>query len=114
LQIFKRVTQLTGIRISDPALQSIKSVKALLSQILTPPKPAKLAEVLTSEERLASLPNVTIFDRRVTPIDKEMMVGRWKVIEKELERRGLPVTGHDLGPMAELKRTQLSSIRNVK
>lgn len=32
--------------------------------------------------------------RRFTPIDKEKETGRWKVIEEELTRRGLPVTGN--------------------
>jgi hypothetical protein len=43
---------------------------------------------------LVQLPNVKIYSRRVTPIDKEVEVGRWKVIVKELEKRELPVTGH--------------------
>ena len=43
---------------------------------------------------LTSLPNVEIFPRRHTPVDKEKTVGRWKVIEKELQKRGLPVLGH--------------------
>lgn len=42
---------------------------------------------------LTELPNVKLYSRRVTPIDKEKMVGRWKVIVRELEKRGLPVTG---------------------
>jgi len=39
------------------------------------------------------MPNVEIFPRRHTPIDKEKEVGRWKVIERELQKKGLPVTG---------------------
>jgi hypothetical protein len=39
------------------------------------------------------LSNVRVFPRRVTPIDKEQMVGRWKIIVKELEKRELPITG---------------------
>jgi len=39
------------------------------------------------------LPNVEIRERRYTPIDREKEIGRWKVIEQELEKRGLPVTG---------------------
>ncbi|KIX94693.1 uncharacterized protein Z520_09739 [Fonsecaea multimorphosa CBS 102226] len=36
-------------------------------------------------------PNVMIFPRRETEVDREMEVGRWKVIRRELENRGLPV-----------------------
>jgi hypothetical protein len=53
-----------------------------------------MADTLLENEELTSLPNVKVYDRRVTPIDKEKAVGRWKVIEKELNERGLPVTGH--------------------
>lgn len=59
------------------------------------PKPKKLAEHLLKDKRLTSLPNVKIMDRRYTPIDKEKEIGRWKVIEEELTRRGLPVTGRE-------------------
>ncbi len=86
--------QLTGARVPDPTIQHISTVKMLLNHLNTPPKPKKLAEVLSADTRLTSLPNVKMFDRRFTPIDREKEVGRWKVIEKELERRGLPVTGN--------------------
>ena len=85
--------QLTGIRIPDPSIDSIDSAKALLGFLVKKPKPKKLAEFLMADENLNSLPNVKIMDRRYTPIDKEKQVGRWKVIEKELTRQGLPVTG---------------------
>ena len=85
---------MTGIRVADSALNSTRTVQALLSHLITPPKPRKLFEALAQKDELTSLPNVEIFAQRVTPIDKERAVGRWKVIEKELEERGLPVTGH--------------------
>lgn len=59
------------------------------------PKPKKLAELLEKTAVLADLPNVQVYPRRVTPVDKEQMVGRWKLIQQELEARDLPVTGHD-------------------
>ena len=42
---------------------------------------------------LRGLSNVVISGRRQTPIDKEKELGRWKVIERTLKERGLPVTG---------------------
>lgn len=39
------------------------------------------------------VPNVTVHNKRQTPVDKEMAVGRWKVIEEELVQRGLPIVG---------------------
>ena len=86
--------QLTGHRIPDPVLQDINSAKALFGRLVTKPKPKKLAECLTLNEQLLELPNVQLRERRWTPIDKEKQVGRWKVIEKELKERDLPVTGN--------------------
>lgn len=85
--------QLTGTRIPDPSINDINSAKALFGFLVKKPKPKKLAQSLMADENLINLPNVKIMDRRYTPIDKEKQVGRWKVIEKELTRQGLPVTG---------------------
>ncbi|KEF58864.1 uncharacterized protein A1O9_03707, partial [Exophiala aquamarina CBS 119918] len=51
----------------------------------TEPKPRRKIEPLG--------PNVMVLSRRETPVDKEKEVGRWKLIEKELIERGLPVLG---------------------
>ncbi|KAL1956483.1 hypothetical protein VTO42DRAFT_7281 [Malbranchea cinnamomea] len=91
----KRATQLTGHRIPDPQIALMNSPSNVLKYMLdaSKPKPQKVAERLLSEARLASLPNVKIYDRRQTPIDQEIEVGRWKVIKEELIKRDLPVTG---------------------
>jgi hypothetical protein len=86
--------QLTGVRIPDSAIKSANTAQALLNYITTPPKPSKLIDALTQKQDLMNLPNVTIFSRRVTAIDKERTVGRWKIIEEELKKRGLPMKGH--------------------
>lgn len=64
-----------------------------LSVLVKPPPPKKLAELLERKGELPSLPNVKVYPRRVTPVDKEKMVGRWKVIVNELQKRDLPVIG---------------------
>lgn len=92
-QILKRVMQLTGIRIPDPAIPDLTSAKTLLGHLIRKPKPKKLADRLLGNEELVGLPNLHIRERRYTPIDREKEIGRWKVIEKELIRRNLPVTG---------------------
>ncbi len=89
--------QLTGMRIPDPDVQSITNTKALLGHLVRKPKAKKLAESLFANE-VSELPNVQIVDRRYTPVDKEKEVGRWKVIERELTARGLPITGNGAGP----------------
>lgn len=85
--------QLTGIRIPDPAIADLTSAKRLLGHLVRKPKPKKLADRLIAQEELTSLPNLQIMDRRYTPIDKEKEIGRWKIIERELIKRDLPVTG---------------------
>jgi hypothetical protein len=85
--------QLTGIHIPDSAIYSSRSIRSLLAHIVKRPKAVKLFDALAEREDLVTLPNVKIFNRRITPIDKEKNVGRWKIIEKELLSRGLPVTG---------------------
>jgi hypothetical protein len=86
--------QLTGVRIPDPAIDQCTSTVNLFDTITTKPKPRKLAQLLDESSELESMPNVKLASRRVTPIDKEKELGRWKVIEKELMTRGLPVVGH--------------------
>lgn len=85
--------QLTGKRIPDHEIEGLDSTKALLGLLVKKPKPKKLAEFLMVNHKLIDLPNVQIMDRRYTPIDREKEIGRWKVIESELQKRGLPVTG---------------------
>ncbi|CAK7224748.1 hypothetical protein SBRCBS47491_005656 [Sporothrix bragantina] len=91
--INKRILQLTGHMLPDAQLATADTVGALLSVLVRPPKAKKLAEELAADGALAGLPNVAVYGRRVTPIDKHKSVGRWKVIVEELEKRGLPVTG---------------------
>lgn len=88
--------QLTGIRITDPAITSSNTAGVLLSNITAPPPPQKLAEKLENNQTLSKLPNVKISSRRITPIDKEKQVGRWKVIEQKLLDKNLPVVGHEI------------------
>jgi hypothetical protein len=90
--------QLTGLRIPDSAIKPAKTVQALLTHLVKPPKPRKLVEALSQKEELLNLPNVSIYAKRITPVDKHESVGRWKVIEQELIDRGLPVTGRRGAP----------------
>lgn len=85
--------QLTGIRIPDPLIRTSNTAHTLLKHLITPPKPNKVFEAIKQKTDLTQLPNVAIHDRRQTPVDKERSVGRWKLIEKELQERGLPVFG---------------------
>ncbi|OHF00961.1 hypothetical protein CORC01_03789 [Colletotrichum orchidophilum] len=93
--VHKRVFQLTGHNVHDAKLAQVNTVGDLIATIVKPPKPTKVAEAIALQGELLELPNVRVRDRRVTPIDKEVEVGRWKVIRRELQKRRLPVTGHE-------------------
>ena len=86
--------QLTGVRMSDPAIQRIHSIKDILEYLHEKPKPKKLAQALEVNKRLRELPNVQLMARRYTPIDQHQELGRWKIIVNELKERDLPITGH--------------------
>ncbi|KAG5978324.1 hypothetical protein E4U55_006243 [Claviceps digitariae] len=91
--IRKRLYQLTGVLIPDAKLGAARTVKHLLTLVVKKPTPKKLAEVLEQRSDIQQLANVKVHSRKIGPIEKETSVGRWKVIEKELTKRGLPVTG---------------------
>ncbi|KAL2047690.1 hypothetical protein N7G274_000732 [Stereocaulon virgatum] len=103
--VLKRVMQLTGTRIPDPVIADIKNTKLLLSHLLKKTKAKKLAENLVAGEA-ADLPNVQILERRYTFVHKEKELGRWKMIEQELEKRGLPVPGR------RIRRTSPERVQN--
>ena len=74
----------------------MSTAQHLAAHVSRPAKSRKVLDEIRSQRRggeLLNLPNVKVYGRRVTPIDKEVWVGRWKVIEAELRKRGLPVTG---------------------
>lgn len=89
--------QLTGHRIPDPDIEKITDATALLNRFVQKPKPKKLAEELLNHPGLLAAPNVQMYDKRFSSIDREESVGRWKLIEKELTRRRLPISAKSLG-----------------
>ncbi|KAK4541166.1 hypothetical protein LTR36_008240 [Oleoguttula mirabilis] len=93
MAIHKRALQLTGKRLPDPALSRAATVADLYTAFRTKDKPKKLAQAPQLQRLNVEAPNVSVYLRRQTPIDKDIAVGRWKVIEEELVRRDLPVTG---------------------
>lgn len=95
MQVAKRVYQLTGRAIPDFKLLQVENAGQLLSLLVKPPPPRTVYEAVQQQGELAKLPNVQVHPKRVTPVDKARTVGSWKIIEKELEKRDLPVLGHD-------------------
>lgn len=93
-QIAKRIQRLTGHRICDGKFMGIETARSLVNYLAEPPKAKKLADELENMGVLSDLPNVKVIPRRVTPVDKDKEIGRWKVIQKELQKRGLPVFGN--------------------
>ncbi|KAL9583665.1 MAG: hypothetical protein Q9203_004986 [Teloschistes exilis] len=112
-KIFKRVMELTGIRIPDPVIQSINSSDALYNRLIAQPPPKKLAQILIEGRKrkqkvtgnmeqgqgfplLSNLPNVTIHSSKRVPEMAEGALGRQKIIERELDRYGIPVPFKDV------------------
>jgi hypothetical protein len=103
--MLKRFQHLTSMRLSDPFLSSLfaKSTSDSTTQPLVEiidyildaqkPRPKNLYEKLIEKEGLTGQSNLMILPRRETPVDKEKEIGRWKLIEKELREKGLPVLG---------------------
>ncbi|KAG0635151.1 hypothetical protein HOY80DRAFT_1058007 [Tuber brumale] len=93
--VYKRVYQLTGIRLADPDITRAKTVADLLSHLVAKPPPKKLFDILTTETELPTLPNVKILGQRVRPWDRERVIGREQPFEK--------VVGHTY-PFEEAKK----------
>jgi hypothetical protein len=108
-QLSKRLTQLTGFRISDPHLNTSHTLGDLYGNLVaaSKPKPTKLYDMVQLEsqlhqnkkrpgmEQLRTLPNVQMHPRKISPMDKDKQVGRWKVIEYALAERELPIMTKD-------------------
>ncbi|KAF2733083.1 hypothetical protein EJ04DRAFT_577940 [Polyplosphaeria fusca] len=105
----KRLTFLTGHRLSDPLLNQLHTLLDLQVNLLSAakPRPNKLISEIKSgmtqkgEEKafmkeLLELPNVKVQGKKRTMKMEEQEVGRWKVIEYALRERGLPVTKNDI------------------
>ncbi|KAG6067159.1 hypothetical protein E4U32_004535 [Claviceps aff. humidiphila group G2b] len=91
--IRKRIFQTTGVLVSDARLGAARKIKHILTLAVKKPTPPKLATLLEERGLFQEMSNVTLHSRRLGPIDREIAVGRWKVIEEELLKRNLPVTG---------------------
>jgi len=103
--IRKRLFQLTGNYIPDARLGACTTVKHLLTFSTQQPKPTKLAKEIELKNLFDDLTNVRTQSTKIKTIQKETEVGRWKIIEEELEKRGLPATGFkDLPGHKESKR----------
>lgn len=82
--------QLTGHRIPDPDIQKITNATALFDRLVKKPPPKKLADVLLESPDHTAARNVQMYPKRYSMIEKEESVGRWKLIERELNKKGLP------------------------
>ncbi|KPI42646.1 Vacuolar protein-sorting-associated protein 36 [Cyphellophora attinorum] len=94
----KQLTLITGKKIPDPTLSSLAANPAatytdLVTAIqnIKPAKPPKTFDLLQSNEQLVQAPNVKMHAKRIHVNQKDKDLGRWKVIEKELKERGLPL-----------------------
>lgn len=62
------------------------------------PKAATVTEKLAENHALSRAANLMIANRRETAIDKDKELGRWKLIQQELESRGLTQSSTNATP----------------
>lgn len=89
----KRLYQLTGTLIPDAKLGAARTIRHVLTLAAKQPKPQRLAELLERRSDVQRLGNLKVHRAKIGPVEKETALGRWKVIEAELAKRNLPVTG---------------------
>lgn len=93
IQVAKRIAQLTGRRIPDPVISNASTVTDFYTAVKARERPQKLAETPEVQQLSEQLPNVQLHRRKRSMITKEKEIGRWKLIEAELNARDLPITG---------------------
>ncbi|KAI5360855.1 putative ribosomal protein L50, mitochondria [Septoria linicola] len=93
LAILKRAMQLSGKRLPDIQMNNASTLSDLYEAFKVKEKSKRLHEAPQVEQLAQTLPNVTVHKSRRTPVHKERQIGRWKVIEEELEMRDLPIFG---------------------
>ena len=84
---------MTGRRIPDPDISAITTPKSLFDHLVKKPKAKRIADALLDSNTVTRLPNVQLLNKRYTMIDREIEIGRWKVIEEELKKKNLPIPG---------------------
>jgi hypothetical protein len=97
-QILKNFQLLTKLRLSDPTLSKLAqkpnaTFRDLVEEIMEAqkPKPQGTHENLVLNSDLVTQGNVKLAERKITSIDREEALGRWKVITTELRKRDLPI-----------------------
>jgi len=90
MAVLKRLMRRTGRRVPDNGLHRCADAGSLYT-LLTEKrrKKAKLAEIIT-EGQILDMPNVKFSNYKRGKFVKDIDEGRWKVIRRELEARGLP------------------------
>nr|POF13103.1 hypothetical protein CFP56_10251 [Quercus suber] len=91
--IAQRILQLTGHRLPDSTVSNAKTLHDFYTTYRQVEPAKKLAAEPKVQQFKSELPNVKWHKTKHTMIQKEQAVGRWKIIEAELAKRDLPITG---------------------
>ncbi|CZT15747.1 uncharacterized protein RCC_01581 [Ramularia collo-cygni] len=90
--ILKRAMQLTGKRVADISLQHANTLNDLYDAFAAKEAPKKLHET-EQLQMLEATPNVQVHNSRRTHVHKDKSIGRWKLVESELQLRNMPTRG---------------------
>ena len=66
-------------------MDRVEVVDDLLQELVKSPRPSKLFDQMSLEGLLGDLPNVHVSETKQTHMDRDTKLGRWKVIEAELQ-----------------------------
>ncbi|GAM91491.1 hypothetical protein ANO11243_095420 [Dothideomycetidae sp. 11243] len=94
IELLQTIAQITGLRLPDHKMSNANTLADIRHMLLAKPKSRTFAEA--NKAQFEATPNVQIRDKRQTRIDKDEAKGKWKLIVKGLQERGLPVYGKDL------------------
>ncbi len=102
--------QLTGTRIADPVMPHLTTAAEIVRHLQKPAPTKRLVDDLAKNDEIGKLPNVEIWESRYTEKDKETEIGRWKLIEAELQERGLPLDRLDRSDRGSVGKVGLKNI----
>lgn len=85
--------QLTGRRIPDILLSNTKTIDHLLRAFSIKEPAKKLHDSEQLQKLSYTSPNIQVHETRRTHVHKDKEMGRWKLIEEEMNARGMPTRG---------------------
>lgn len=88
--------QLTGNRVPDILISNAKDFQQLHKAFATKEAPKKLHDTRELQQ-LGDVANIQVHASRRTRVHRDKEIGRWKLIEEEMNVRNMPTRGMSKG-----------------